>query len=127
MGRGEPAPGCCSARSPPCPVPGAALEVRLKKGVIFKPHISAQTVITILCTFPGGWGSQGGLWQHSSACPRTHKVSAAWVPLPCGGRIWGSSATTGFGISGSLGGLDEAGGGCAVPQHFGGLAHHRGL
>jgi len=45
------------------PVPGAAVEVRLKKGVIFKHHISAQTVVAALRTFPGGWGSQGGLSQ----------------------------------------------------------------
>lgn len=63
MGRGGLALGCCSMRSPPCPVPGVALEVRLKKGVIFKRLLSAQTVITILCTVPGGWGSRGGLSQ----------------------------------------------------------------
>lgn len=37
----------CSVQSPPCPVLGAALEVRLKQGVIFKHLISAQTVITV--------------------------------------------------------------------------------
>lgn len=63
MGRRERAPGCCSPPSPPCPAPGAALEVRMKKGVIFKRLLSAQTVIAILRTFSGGWGRQGGLWQ----------------------------------------------------------------